>query len=297
MEYVCLNNQKYLWNMFQVVKFPRMSWIEGVGDEVTITFAIITVLFVIVVAWLSTGIRDIPFIRVVVIQLTRRRHQQQTDQPVDPLEADLLVQQPGNVGEAELHTDSLVAPLSVADEISGHIGERTDSETNNIDETEEDGAKLNDDPDGATSTVVEHPSSTELRQRRLDFYKDTSHTSSDCINQAVDQSSKNKVTANKKFDKNVSKDEAKETGFQPVSVTDLTSDHSTVLDSTITGQTESRQAKGDVENQTRESGSQSAGNETAELAADEIRVRLKYLNDTQRLVKASPSETIGNFRR
>jgi len=35
-----------------------MSWIEGIGDEVTISVAVFFVITVLLVAWLSTGIRS-----------------------------------------------------------------------------------------------------------------------------------------------------------------------------------------------------------------------------------------------
>ena len=40
-----------------------------------------------------------------------------------------------------------------------------------------------------------------------------------------------------------------------------------------------------------------SGAESVEEGAEQIRVRLKYLNDTQRLVYADPTQTVGNFRR
>lgn len=285
----------------QVLIVPRMSWIEGVGDEVTIAATIIAVLSIILVAWVSTGIRDIPFIRVVVVQLTRRRRQ--AEETVESHEDDLLVQHPDNATEAE--PDPVAEPVTQGVESDAAEGpvDRTDSNTNIAETEANDEAETEtnnknedsiDEEDVAPSTV-ENLSATELRQRRLEFYKDSSST--DGRNQVTDQTleSKNSVDEKSVKDRSSSNGKSKEAEIKSPhqkSLSDLASSLlSTELENSRRGRTESRQSEGESENQPRGSGNQSS--ETV----DEIRVRLKYLNDTQRLVKASPSDTIGNFRR
>ena len=48
-----------------------MPLIEGVGDEVTIFFAVILLLTLIIVAWFSTYVADRPFVSVVILDRQR----------------------------------------------------------------------------------------------------------------------------------------------------------------------------------------------------------------------------------
>ena len=297
-----------------------MSWIEGVGDEVTLTVAVIAVLVIVVVAWLSTGIRDIPFIRVVVVQLTRRRHQPRTDAAVERIEAELLVREPDNVLEvdnsndneaeqvaqnesSENSLDSTGNEVSVGDSASANaletketnVEEKTDCENNEADEN----TALENEED-ISPVTVENLSASELRQRRVEFFKDPTQSSSRTdsgINNA-DQCVENKANDSKETGEKLgtSNEKAKESetetnkSLKSKRLSDLASNLlNEELENSRKEQTGSRNSQSETSRN--ENQSTGTGSET------EIRVRLKYLNDTQRLVTASPSETIGNFRR
>ena len=289
-----------------------MSWIEGVGDEVTITIAVTAVLVIILVAWISTGIRDIPFIRVVVVQLTRRRQQTQADRAAERIEAELLVQQPENVLETETSSDNVAEPVaqsedsldSRATEVSAsgdnantstvetHVEKKTDGDSK--DNTDEEKTSVNEEDIAPVN--VENLSASELRQRRVEFFNGSaqSGTLTDNDTQDAEQISENNAN-NEKDEKLESSSDEKATESEPKSLnskrlSDLASNLlNEELENSRKEQTDSRNSQ----SETRSSENQSTGSETP----DEIRVRLKYLNDTQRLVTASPSETIGNFRR
>ena len=294
-----------------------MSWIEGVGDEVTLTVAVIAVLVIVVVAWLSTGIRDIPFIRVVVVQLTRRRHQPRTDEAVERIEAELLVREPENVlgaensndneaeqvPQTENSVDSRENETNVGDSASANaletketnVKEKTDCENNEADEN----TALENEED-ISPVTVENLSASELRQRRVEFFKDPTQSSSRTdsgINNA-EQCVENKANDSKETGEKLetSNEKAKESenetnkSLKSKRLSDLASNLlNEELENSRKERTGSRNSQSETsrnENQSTETGSET-----------EIRVRLKYLNDTQRLVTASPSETIGNFRR
>lgn len=50
-----------------------MSLIEGIGDEVTLLFGVGVILVIVVIAWISTSIQEIPFFSVIIVELTQRR--------------------------------------------------------------------------------------------------------------------------------------------------------------------------------------------------------------------------------
>ena len=299
-----------------------MSWIEGVGDEVTITVAAIAVLAIILVAWISTGIRDIPFIRVVVVQLTRRRRQPQTDSAVERIEAELLVRQPENVLETDdTSGDNVAEPVVAQSENS--VDSREDDEVNpgddnasaksleaNVEQKTEDNNKdiadentaLEDEED-IVPVDVENLSASELRQRRVEFFKGPTQPSSVTDN-GIQDAEQSVHVVNKANESNeteekleTSDEKGKESETETKSLkskrlSDLASNLlNEELENSRKEQTDSRNSQ----TETRGNENQSTG--TGSETPDEIRVRLKYLNDTQRLVTASPSETIGNFRR
>lgn len=277
-----------------------MSWIEGVGDEVTITLALIAVLCIILVAWISTGIRDIPFIRVVIVQLTRRR--QQPAETVESLEADLLVQHPDTTSETEVDNDTSAQPTTQevpADETKVPP-DRTESDSVNVGEAGTSDKTEDGNIDEARGSVedvapetVENLTATQLRQRRLEFFKDFS--AGDGRDLVTDQCSESKNSADEKCVKAKlpSNDKSKESEIRTPQQKSLSDLASSLLSSELENSRKEQAESGDRETQSVPREDQSTETETA----DEIRVRLKYLNDTQRLVKASPSETIGNFRR
>ena len=297
----CTHHLYYVLYSVSGKECARMSWIEGVGDEVTITLAVIAVLCIILVAWISTGIRDIPFIRVVIVQLTRRR--QHPTETVESLEADLLVHHPDATSEAEVDNDSLAQPTT--QEVPADEAEvppdRTESDSLNVGEAgtsdQSEDRNTDDSKDSVEEAIapenVENLTATQLRQRRLEFFKDPS--AGDGRDLVTGQCSESKNNADEKCVKAklTSNDKSKESEIRTPQQKSLSDLASSLLSSELENSRKEHAESGDRETQSVPRENHSTETETA----DEIRVRLKYLNDTQRLVKASPSETIGNFRR
>lgn len=130
-------------------------------------------------------------------------------------------------------------------------------------------------------------SNTELRQRRLDFF--SGHSSG---NVATDNQSEDKSTESDR----INKDSEPSSDSKTKSLSELASD---ILSSTEQSGTDSVNVN-DASEQTEQARTQSetgSGSQDSGLEPGLIRVRIKFLNDTQRLVTALATETIGNFRR
>ena len=56
------------------VQPAAMSLIEGVGDEVTVVVTLFLLACLVLLAWFSTHTRDIPFVSVIVVELSQRRN-------------------------------------------------------------------------------------------------------------------------------------------------------------------------------------------------------------------------------
>lgn len=245
-----------------------MSLIEGIGDEVTFVFAALLIVVIVVCAWLSTHTRDIPFFSLLIVELTRGRR---------------TVQQPVNT-DSEPNGGNVVAetPSTAGSEVSG--GNEQQEEVNN------------DRPTG------EEPVTATGETTKSDFLQPPCNSASDSLS---------------------SNDEQTESGSSLV-------DHETIRQRRLaflskekgsaanghSGETQTEAARGDVtdgaepsadNNETSRLGPQRNVDEESsvepsmlqeiELNDGNIRVKLKYLNDTQRLVQTNPLETIGQFKR
>ncbi|XP_064595112.1 transmembrane and ubiquitin-like domain-containing protein 1 isoform X2 [Liolophura sinensis] len=236
-----------------------MSLIEGVGDEVTFVFAALLIVIVVVCAWLSTHTRDIPFFSLLIVELTRGRR---TVQPVVNTDSET------NGGNVVAET-----PSTEASEVSG--GSEQQEEVNNHIQTVDEPvtatgettrsdiphSSSNDHQRQLDNSLVDHET---IRQRRLAFLSKEKDS-------AVNGSSDKTTTDRQRSD-----------------VSDGAGSHA---DNSETSQI-SPQRSVDEEPSVEPSVLQEI-----ELSDGNIRVKLKYLNDTQRLVQTNPLETIGQFKR
>jgi hypothetical protein len=78
-----------------------MTLIEGVGDEVTQFFALVVVILVGLIAWWSTRIADQPLIRTVLILERRTRHRVSAEQPPIPPTASSSLDNSIDTGQLE----------------------------------------------------------------------------------------------------------------------------------------------------------------------------------------------------
>ena len=352
-----------------------MSLIEGLGDEVTIVFALLTIILVAVIAWVSTHTREIPFISVIVVELSRRsEHDRQAgtahvddtssspnetntpdsevvtketnqnssnesaeaanvtgnavSQDADEIEStnsgsgstltgsspvtDLLSTQGvemslneglnaiseivhDSVGSGSLTGSLQSAEVAAGSSVAGDATTRSDtmvSDTTACDTTVSDATLTN---------TTEHDMKSELRHRRLAFFDGSKHSSNQLEDTVSLQTSKtspdgrpsnSEVTLSHAAPSNsVAASETESATGTPFTAS---SPHSEVE-----GESASIDTENLGEHSTSSSRSHDAGDgvNEADGSGSEIRVRLKYLNDTQRLVYTQPSQTVQEFRR
>lgn len=252
-----------------------MSLIEGFGDEVTIFLAILLILFVICLAWISTNIRDIPFFSVIIIELTHRRNRNtdnanQTEVPSTPENIPLSSD---NQTNAENGTENVAARSETESaEDRGHSPSTVDdglSENSQDIEEEESSENRNTDSNVVQESVSDgidtsiQLNETELRRRRLNFFQGNKDSGTISNSQTVTDTS------------NVSQTSSQSSLGQGSVTEPITSQDSVP----VSFQNETVQSR------------------ETDAETGLITVRLKYLNDTQRNVTAAPNVTIGQFRR
>ncbi|OWF53269.1 transmembrane and ubiquitin-like domain-containing protein 1 [Mizuhopecten yessoensis] len=330
-----------------------MSLIEGVGDEVTLLFAFGAIIFIIIVAWISTNIQEIPFFSVIIVELTQRRRQrananvpaadnETTTLPTDTALPDSTNEtssfegsaqsgvepttgehlsascssgtragQEANVTE-ETEVETTVRFVNVLDNDEGEIpdavlhnihGQRRREESGNeVPPIQENVESLEQSVDVTQSESQLIPDvhgdnlfETELRRRRVAFFDQKLNSNGqDAAETRADNSNDISVSGGDNLVKSNSADEQESS--------------SAVCDKTVTGcdnlpnlsqeATSSSSASQSEERLHSVNQSEEANLEDELNVGDgRIRIRLKYLNDTQRHVVASPTDTVGQFRR
>ncbi|PSN46105.1 hypothetical protein C0J52_02270 [Blattella germanica] len=254
-----------------------MTLIEGVGDEVTQFFVLISVILVGVIAWWSTSIADQPLIRTVLI-LERRRHRVATEPPPTPPTASTSLENSIDTGQLEAPSQTsdnrqeldAGAACRICDKESANISSPTatsSSSTVNSDwEVPETSNGAADEGGASREETIRReednenradPESNLLRSRRLAFFQSRQVTLLD--SPASDG---------------------------PI----LTTSSSTESEGSELDASESRTATDNATCNTSESRDDAP-------SAGSIRIRLKYLNDDQKLVEGKLQEQLGDFKR
>ncbi|XP_061174075.1 transmembrane and ubiquitin-like domain-containing protein 1 [Saccostrea echinata] len=259
-----------------------MSLIEGFGDEVTIFLAIILILLIVCLAWISTNIRDIPFFSVIIIELTHRRNRDTENTNQVEVQSSSEVT-PNSDSQASSETDAVGTETVSSENIPAGQSEVLAENNQNVQSTsetvQEEGKNENSEssqrqlPQESQTESIElpkHLNEKELRQRRLHFFqgnKDKANISNP--QSAVDPQNPNNLSSLQEFS-------------SQSSVTDFNArQQETTAD----------------ENQPNSSERDTVQSTETDSETGIITVRLKYLNDTQRNVTAAPNVTIGQFRR
>lgn len=276
--------------------YTDMPLIEGVGDEVTVVFTIFLIFLLLCIAWFSTNIQELPFFSIIVIDFTRRqnRNAQQTNSveasdssavsstSSEESTGDTSIQEETDNASRSSSVDSVNEQVTGAesqipvqtDDVSKTKDKKESSNENVI--TEESGEDRvledrNEDSDDLPTTE------TELRRRRVAFFSD-----------------KNQVIETKKENRNHES--------ETIVINDRNPSNSSnnELPSNLQNN-ESNKTSESVKNETENLNSAeinvSSESETNSSQSDKVRIRLKYLNDTQRNVEASLEDTIEQFRR
>ncbi|KAK3105798.1 hypothetical protein FSP39_005948 [Pinctada imbricata] len=336
-----------------------MSLIEGVGDEVTAVFAVLLLLFVICLAWISTNIRDIPFFSVIIVELTNGARRRATaanrrDSPVsdsddassehaqeeqEVVEAGNVIEElPGNAEQSlpqevtaqaqNFGTEKRAVPESRTGE--SNSGENVSGKDSSNESVEQVALSTDLEKENSEEKIDQDLSETELRRRRVEFFQRQSSSKEPSIIQAsVNQgnSSQPKVSKEEKpqtvidaseaatckasqsensFNSQSESSDLNQSDSNVINQSDSSSSHagsSSVVNSGSSKgcQADSKKSKDSTNSRGGNSGQSNAHQSSDPLDGEsfgsQINIRLKYLNDTQRSVIASPNDTIGQFRR
>lgn len=261
-----------------------MTLIEGVGDEVTYFFLVIIVVLVGVISWWSTNIADQPLIRTVLI-LERRTRRRATTEPtstpptttttttvensIDTGQLEATV--PGNDSQQELESG---AACQICDKESTNISATsTSSALNNEQNTEvsETSSPVVDESSGSRENL-------QPCRRDQDLTEDGNRSNTSLLNDP-----ESSVLRNRRL-----------IFFQNRQVT--------LLDSPIADEISAipicREATEVSNSRSQADGSRISTDSSDDApSAGSIRIRLKYLNDDQKLVEGKLQEQLGDFKR
>lgn len=274
-----------------------MTLIEGVGDEVTQFFVLVFIVLVGLIAWWSTSIVDQPLIRTVLILERRARHRIEPA-PTSPANSSL---------DNSIDTGQIGAPSP-----------------NNENQQEIDGGaacQINKEAANLSSPLVASSSSQNLNDNQTCELPETSNSilNERSISNEYFQSSSSPVSATGDGDSFAEGDNQDDVqSFS--SATNNTDSYLlrrrrlaffqsrqvTLLDSPVTdGQVLSASSSTDTDNidtvssTNNEQGPTFVSPETSDDIPEtgSIRIRLKYLNDDQKLVDGRLHEQLGDFKR
>lgn len=351
-----------------------MSLIEGIGDEVTVGCGILLLLCLVLLAWFSTHTREIPFVSIIVVELSQRRRlrnrseanaenssvNDQSAAATSATERDTNHTEEAVSSESQSELGSISA--EAASKYSSHEQTSrphvTDS-SKSKDETSRQSAGDTSGVASASETVMRENVETEPSSSAVgNVSTGTSHSkdsagckkavpehkaevSTDCVTtvppclktdpDSPDEVRKRRVmyfeSSTKKEDtenneecgtySDIAASGAISSTATPASAENLVQSSESISKLSTASAAQSQEADAGESSEVVSSTSagvsasenigtsapgaeESNATDTSEnIASDsqQIRVRLKYLNDTQRLVYASPGETIGSFRR
>ncbi|XP_067686735.1 transmembrane and ubiquitin-like domain-containing protein 1 [Haliotis asinina] len=288
-----------------------MPLIEGLGDEVTLIFCLVTFIVVLLIAWLSTHTRDIPFFSLIVVELTQRAtlrrqladaNQQTQGHPETP--------QLQNAGE----TQDGIADAAPGDAASDAVSDAvpvsdTDSPTVESDDVQKDASVLEEDVVNVHSQVDTPGSGALPRTSQLDddnvIAREISRTTKSSRTLQTSNVDSQDVNSESSEDagKNTAALSSSAETVQPVvtASTQLRQRHVPSREPPSPCPTSSSPSSSCPTSSPSTTGvSSGTHQDVLNQSSDnqgQIRIRLKYLNDTQRLVYSNPGDTIGQFRR
>ena len=270
-----------------------MAVIEGIGDEVIILLTLLVIFLMVALAWISTHVRE-PLLEIFIIDGSR----------IGNLIQRLQERRRGSVRAVETTADGPQAQSDETENVTTNNETISDSSENNTDngatvendsqvdisesqnsgDNEEIGSPVDGEINSSTNdnsetnnsldtNNSEPPTSTsELRQRRLNFFK---------VNPLTEQSSSTQPQLQ----------ELSEPASTPASGRGEVSNE----EAATTSPDEPVSSQGSPS--TPHDDPAANANTASELPDGHIRVRLKYLDDRQKLVHASPDDTVAQFKR
>lgn len=259
-----------------------MPFIEGIGDEVFNCLLIVFIVVLVTLGWRSTNITETPLVRTVLI-LEPRHHASAPENttstvtlspPQDTGQSDPVVindthpetvdvpNTASSVAKSQSSAEQTDQGSSSSQSPEGNAGASGSLPTNTVEALVNAENPLTESTSNTTEVPSETSNPNELRRRRLQFFDDRQGTE----NVSGTHSAQSSCPAS-------------ESG-----------DH--VQASTSSGVIQETLDEQD-----------SKGSETVTslsepcLACDDIRIRLKFLNDNQKLVQGKLQEPLGDFKR
>ncbi|XP_046331655.2 transmembrane and ubiquitin-like domain-containing protein 1 [Haliotis rufescens] len=328
-----------------------MPLIEGLGDEVTIIFCLVTFIVVLLIAWLSTHTRDIPFFSLIVVELTQRASlRRQLADANRQIQEHHERQQILNTGETpDGEADAVPSDAVAEDAVSSDAGPVSetgcDSPVVESDEIQNDDSVQEENMAVASSEVDTSGSGTEGTQLprtnqlgdeskavvddRVELQKtedsanviaseicrttnsspalQTCNVNSQDVSVESAEDASKKPTASSPSTETVQPGVAASTGVRqrhvpsseppsPISSSSSSPSSSPTTTSTSTSSPSPSPTPSPNTTVVSSGTHQDLLNQSSDNQG-QIRIRLKYLNDTQRLVYSNPGDTIGQFRR
>lgn len=270
--------------------YTDMPLIEGVGDEVTVVFTIFLLFLILCIAWVSTNIQELPFFSVIVIEFTRRQNRNQ--QQANNVESSEISSASSSSSEESTGEQSVQEePENVANSTCKESNEQTSGATSQVPvpvpvDANEDQDKPNSEnhyegsTEGTSGEIIQQETDdppvteNELRRRRVAFFSGKSG-SSETEQGQIEQNSETKVCEESLSNSCTSEIHAK-------------------TKSESRGR-ESEKRDDDIPRST--TNESDISSDSISSQNDKVRIRLKYLNETQRNVEASLEDTVDQFRR
>jgi hypothetical protein len=268
-----------------------MTLIEGVGDEVTHFFALVIVVLVGLIAWWSTRIADQPLIRTVLILERRTRHHVSVEQPPVAPTASSSLDNSIDTGQLE--------PLGSSDEnqqetAGGAACEICNKETDNISSPPA-AASSSQGLNGDQAWELRESSNATVNKRREASSSPVTGTRNG--NNFTEHDSQTDVPAANETHSSLLRSR-RLAFFQSRQVTLL---DSSVADGPMLSTSSSADSDNidTVNSKNNEQGPTLISSDANDglPTAGSIRIRLKYLNDDQKLVEGRLHEQLGDFKR
>ena len=315
-----------------VAESPGMPLIEGIGDEVTVTVGLIFVFLFLLLAWASTNVAYQPFTVIVLDRrslqaIVQRIRQQATGAAAQNGQAGSgggrlpgtaaqndEEEEDDNHDNAEEEEENK-EPAEGAGEASGQGGDTKDDaeddssaiESGEPSSSEHVDANVSNAEDGSTvnsSEVLQETVSSDIH----DISGDASQATGAC--RVTDLSETELRQRRLAFFTGQRPERTSTTGESDINTSNVEGPNTSSVDvSTSSGlrqtDTEPNQGEGpsdQTDNDTGEGNEQDAYPSTENIEnidriEGHIRIRLKYLDERQRLVQAKPEDTIGDFKR
>ncbi|KAK3913614.1 Transmembrane and ubiquitin-like domain-containing protein 2 [Frankliniella fusca] len=273
---------------YSQTKTVTMPVIEGVGDEVFQVLVVALVIFLGIVGWWSTSISEQPLIRTVLI-LEPRHHASPEVTPTVPTPSPPQdTGQPDSTAANDVHTEAVPVPANASS--------ASKSQSQNSSEQSE-SVPLSRSTDSASSSSLNLEAAGTSSCPDVSPNNNASHHATSNIDESLSEPSNNANELRRRrlqfFEERQGGDSASNLCSWP------TEAHTSESHDSTDASGSSNNIQETLEQQ--DSATEATGNEASPTnpcqACDDIRIKLKFLNDNQKLVQGKLQEPLGDFKR